>query len=245
MGIQMLSVSKTPGSQDIVRGTIPGGTPVCDSAALVSNQLFASKLILPGIAGAINVDPSRLTTTYTGGTWTVSNTDDITLPTSHNPIITSLTAYIDNNLLNLHIIGHCEATPGIDISFTIDAKYSMQLAGTGDAQTINLVQQGDPDVNHSVSVATWVIITAAALAALVLMVMGPLAALIVAAIEALVIYLVATIANNKSGDILKTSLPSIVASNVKWAHTDVFTIKQALMPTPLQLGGIMPILKPT
>jgi Clostridium P-47 protein len=241
-GVQMLTVNKTPGNQDIIPGTIPTGSPICDSAALVSNQLFAQKLLLPGVATALSVDASKLTTHYTGGSWTIVNTEDITLPTSHNPTVTSLTAYVDNNLVHFNVVGNCEATPGIDISFTMTAQYAMQVVTTGTTQTINLVQQGSPDVQHSVSVATWVIITTAALAALVLIVMGPLAALLVAGIEALIVYLVATIANNKAGDVLSTSMPSIVPAKVNWAHMNIFTVKQVLLPTPLQIGGTMPIL---
>jgi hypothetical protein len=241
-GVQMLSINTTPGNQDIIPGTVPTGPPACDSAALISNQIFAQKLLLPGVAEALSVDASKLASRYTGGTWTIVNTEDIRLPTSHNPVVTSLAAYVDNNLVSIHVVGNCEASPGIDISFTISAKYALQIGTSGATQTINLVQQGDPDIQHSVSVATWVIITTAALAGLVLIVMGPLAALIVAGIEALIVFLVATIANNKAGDILKDSMPSIVAAGVKWNHMDIFTLKQAQLPTPLQLGGTMPIL---
>jgi hypothetical protein len=240
-GVQMLTINKTPGNQDIVPGTVPIGTPTCDSAALMSNQIFAQKILLPGLASALNVQNSQLTTNYTGGTWTIVNNGNINLQASHNPTLTSLNAYVDNNLLNLNLIGNVEATPGITIDFTINATYAMQLTTTGGTQSINLVQQSN-NVNHTVNVATWVIITAAALAAVVAAVMGPLVGLIVAGIEALIIYLIATIANNKAGDILKNSLPLKVSGNVQWNNMEYFTIKQVQMPTPLQIGGTIPIL---
>jgi hypothetical protein len=241
-GVQMLTLNTTPGNQDIIRGTVPTGTPECNSAALVSNQIFAQKVLLPGIAQALHVDASKLASRFTAGTWTIVNTENITLPGSYDPIVTSLTANVDNNLVRVDVKGHCEASPGIDIFFTISAKYAMKIATSGTTQTINLEQQGAPVVDHSVQVAAWVIIVASALIALVYAVLGVVAALIVAGIYALIVIIIAAIANNKAGDILKDSMPSIVADGVKWNHMDLFTLRQANLPTPLQLGGIMPIL---
>lgn len=244
-GVQMLTTNKIPGNQDIVPGTVPSGSPVCDSAALVSNELFTKKLLLPGLAGALpGVTASQLMASYAGGAWSVVNNGDLTLDMSHSPTVTSLSANVDNNLVNVSIIGHAEVSAGITVNFNMTATYALQLTTSGATQSINLVQQSQ-NVNHSVDVATWVIITAAALAALVLAFVGPLAALIVAGIEALVIYLIATIANNKAGNILKDSLPAKVSANVNWTNLEDFTIQQALLPTPLQLGGTIPVLEPS
>ncbi len=241
-GVQMLTVNTTPGNQDIIPGTVPTGTPTCDSAALVSNELFTKNLLLPGIASAMNIQASQLTATYAGGAWSIVNNGNITLNSSHDPTVTSFNANIDNNLLNLTIIGNVEPLAGITVSFTITATYALQLGtASGGGQTLNLVQQSQ-NANHTVSVATWVIITAAVLAAVVAAVWGPLVGLIVAGIEALVIWIIATVVNNKAGDILSSSLPLQVASNVNWTNLQYFTIKQALMPTPLQLGGTIPAL---
>lgn len=243
-GIQMLTINKTPGNQDIVPGTIPIGSPTCDTAILLSNELFTKNLILPGIASAMKIDPTQLTTTFAGGAWSVVNAGDISLSMNgYNPIITSFNAGIDNNLLTVHIIGHVEASPGITINFTIDATYKMTVTTNGAEQDLNLVQVSQ-NTSNTVDVATWVIITASALAALVLAVLGPIAAAIVAGIEALIIYLVATIANNEAGQMIASSLPTQLANTVKWNYMEFFTIGQALMPTPLQLGGTVPLLAP-
>jgi hypothetical protein len=242
-GVQMLTVNTVPGNQDIVPGTVPSGSPACDSAALVSNQLFAQKLLLPGIASALNVQPSQLSTTNMGGSWCIINNGNITLDSSHSPVITSLNASVDNNALNLTIIGNVEASPGITVDFTLMATYGMQVTTSGTTQSINLVQISQ-NVNHTVSVATWVIVTAGVLAALVAAVMGPLVGLLVAGVEALIIYIIATVANNKAGQILSNSLPAKVSANVTWNNMQLFTVQQALMPTPLQLGGTIPVLQP-
>jgi energy-coupling factor transporter transmembrane protein EcfT len=105
------------------------------------------------------------------------------------------------------------------------------------------VQQGDPIVNHTVHVATWVIIVASALAALVVAVMGPIVGLILAGIEALIIFLVTKIAGDQAGKLLNSSIPATVSANVNWTYLQDFTIQQALMPTPLQLGGTIPALQ--
>jgi hypothetical protein len=245
-GVQMLTLNTVPGNQDIVPGTVPIGTPACDSAALISNQLFVQKLLLPGLATGMGVDASSLTTQYVAGTWTVINNGNITLNTSHNPTLTSVSAVVDNNVLTINLAGNVEATPGITIDFTVMATYTLQLTTSGGTQTLNLVQQaGSPTVNHTVHVADWVIIVASVLAALVLATMGPIAALIIAGIEALIIYLVAKIANDKAGSLLASSMPAKVSGNVNWTNLQYFTVQQALMPTPLQLGGTIPLLEPT
>jgi hypothetical protein len=240
-GVQMLTVNKTPGNQAIVPGTVPIGTPACDSAVLVSNQLFVQKVLLPGIATSLKVPNSKLTTRYAGGSWSIINNGNITLDASHSPVLTSLVAAVDNSLLRIDLIGSVEASPGITIDFTINATYSLSLSEAGGVQSLNLVKVTQ-NTNHTVTVATWVIITASVLAALVMAVLGPIVGLLVAGIEALIIYLVATLANNAAGEILSDSMPAVVSGNVKWSYLNVFTIKQALMPTPLQLGGVMPIL---
>lgn len=242
-GVQMLTVNTAPGNQDIVPGTVPGGTPACDSAALLSNQLFAQKLILPGLAGGIKVDESQLTTHYVGGAWTVINNGDITLDQSHSPVLTSVVASVDDNALTVSLVGNVEASPGITIDFTVQATYALQVSTDGSTQTLNLVQQGDPIVNHTVHVATWVIIVASALAALVVAVMGPIVGLILAGIEALIIFLVTKIAGDQAGKLLNSSIPATVSANVNWTYLQDFTIQQALMPTPLQLGGTIPALQ--
>jgi hypothetical protein len=243
-GVQMLTVNTTPGNQALVPGTVPTGAPACDSAALVSNQILVQQLLLPGVATAIGVDAKNLTSRLVGGSWSIINKGDITLSSEKNPVLSSLNAWVDNDLVKIDLVGSVEASAGITVSFTVNASYKMKLT-TSDkgVQKLDLVQVSSTN-NHTVHVATWVIITASVLAALVMMVLGPVIALLVAGIEALIIYLIANIANNKVGELLSTSLPATVASKVSWSSLNLFTIKQALLPTPLQLGGIMPVLKP-
>jgi hypothetical protein len=245
LAVQMLTVNTKPGNQDVIAGTIPtGGTPACDGAVLISNELFVKHLILPGVASAMSVDASTLQATLSGGAWSVSNKADITLPVSHDPVVTSLSAsQNNNNQLALNIVGHCVPTPGLTINFTISAVYELVVSTVNGVQTINLVQQGDPNIDHSVSVATWLIITTAAIALFVGGLMGPLGVFVVAAVEALVLYLISKIANDKAGSVLSSSLPVKVSSGVNWAYLDIFTIQQALMPLPLQLGGTIPLLE--
>lgn len=240
--VQMLTINSTPGNQDVVPGTVPGGTPTCDSAALVSNQILAQQLLLPGLAQALGVATSSLTAVNTGGTWTIINSGDITLNQEYNPVLSSISAYVDNDEVNISINGSVVPTAGITITFSIQTAYTTQLTTNNGTQTLSLVQSGSPTVNHTVTVASWVIITAAALAALVLATLGPVVAVVIAGIEALIIYLVATIANNQAGSLLGSSLPASVATPVSWTNLQTFTIGQALLPTPLQLGGTIPAL---
>jgi hypothetical protein len=243
-GVQMLTVNKKPGNQSLIPGTVPLGTPACDSAALVSNQLLVQQLLLPGVASALKVDASKLTSRFIGGAWVIINNGNITLSTSHDPVLSSLNAWVDNDLVKIDLIGSVEASDGITVDFTVNASYRMQLSTTPKGvQKLDLVQVSSTN-NHTVHVADWVIIVASVLAALVMFVLGPIVALLVAGIEALIIYLIAHIADNTVGELLATSLPATVASKVAWSNLNLFTIKQALMPTPLQLGGIMPVLKP-
>ncbi|HLG60456.1 MAG TPA: TULIP family P47-like protein [Ktedonosporobacter sp.] len=240
-GFQMLTINTVPGNQDIARGTIPVGTPTCDSAVLLSNQIFVQYILMPGIVSSLGVSADHLMPVYNAGSWQVVNNGDITLNMDYNPVLSSFNAVINNNLLDISLTGHVEASPGITINFNATATYQLQLTNSGTTQTLDLVQVSH-DSSTSVDVATWVYITTAGLAALMTLVMGPIAGGLVAAVEALIVYIVATVANNKAGELLANSLPLTISSNVTWTYMEVFTIEQALMPMPLQLGGIIPVL---
>ena len=240
-GFQMLTVNTVPGNQDIAMGTIPIGTPTCDSAVLLSNQLFVQKILFPGIVSSLGVSADHLTTVYNAGSWQVVNNGDITLNMDYSPVLSSFNAVINNNLLDISLTGHVEASPGITVNFTANATYQLQLTTSGTTQTLNLVQVSQ-NSNSSVDVATWVYITTAALAALVTLVMGPIAGALVEAVELLIVYIVSSVANNEAGEMLASSLPLVISSGITWSYMEAFTIEQALMPMPLQLGGIIPVL---
>jgi hypothetical protein len=215
LGILLATINAPPGTPaTLTAGTIPPG---CNAALVVSNQIFTQQFLAPSFASSLNVPVSQMV--YGG----------------HNPMLVMLTgnasvsggtvtsakASANNGVVSLHLEGNANPMSGVTVNFTIDATYGLTLGGTPQNPVLSFNRTSQNE-NHSTDIAWWVYVVSG---------------LSGGAIGILVATLIQQVVNHSAGSSLGGALPSGFTKAISWPFAGTINITQALLPTPLQLGG--------
>ena len=215
LGLLLASANPQPGGPPtLVQGLMPAG---CDSALILSNALFSSFLLAPSFAASLNVSPSNLTYRGSNPTTIWLNGD----ASVSGATITSATAVADNNQVAISLSGNKSPMSGVTVNFTINATYAPSVAGTSDRPTLTFNRTSENE-SHSTDVAWWVWLVSGLTG-------GALGAMVVAIIQAVV--------NNAASSSL--GAPTGFNKGINWPYGGSIRVTQALLPTPLQLGGVL------
>jgi hypothetical protein len=215
LAVLLATVNPRPGTPPaLVAGTIPSG---CDSALVISNQIFTQQFLAPAIAPSLNVPVSRLT--YGGkNPMTVLLTGSTSVSGS---TITGCQATVSNGQVTLALQGNKDPFPGVSVSFTINATYGLTLGGTAREPVLSFTRTSQSE-NHSTSIEWWVYVVSGLTG-------GAIAVAVVAAIQAVI--------NSVAGSSLGDALPISFSKTIAWPFSGTISITKALLPLPLQFGG--------
>lgn len=215
----VLATINPPGPQPaLVPDTIPSG---CDSALIISNEIFTQQFLAPSFASSLNVSTGQIT--YGGNdpmTATLSGTASVA-----GAAITSATATANNDSIAISLTGNASPTSGVTVNFTISASYGITLGGTASNPVITFTQNSLSE-SYSTDIAWWVYLVSG-------LTLGLIGTMVVAAIQAVV--------NNAAGTSLSNALPPGFSTSFAWPFSGSVAITTAELPLPLQLGGVATI----
>ncbi len=240
-------------TQEVSAGAIPIGS---DAGFLISAELFMENMLLPGLQdqdkfehaadadfqfdtsvyGLTNEEKFTIDTIEYGGITyhPYSEAQDFTIKLENGRIVINVKATMD---ISPGIVGHMEAT----------SKYKMEF--DENTQKLTLVRDGDPDTDHHVDIATWVIVTeavAGVIAAVIAFGVGKITESIIKGIAVLVIEeIIVAIPNwieiqaESVAEDLEISFALLKKGiyTTKWKSTQDFHLNTALLENCLQLGG--------
>lgn len=212
LGLLLATQNPPPGiPPTLVAGVIPPG---CTAALVISNLLFSQNFLAPAFASSLNVAPSAMS--YAGRnptTVTMNGNGSVSGAT-----ITSAVATANDNSVAMTLQGNKSPSSGITVNFTINATYAVVLSGTAGNPVLSFQRTSESD-SHSTDIAWWVWVASG----------GAIGAIIVAIIQAVV--------NGAAGSSLSGTMPAGFVQSIAWPYAGSVQLTQALLPTPLQLGG--------
>jgi hypothetical protein len=217
LGVLLATINPPPAvPPTLVAGTLPSG---CDGALILSNQIFTQQFLAPAFASSLNVPTSRLT--YGGAnpmTAMLSGSASVSGAT-----INQAQASVSNGGVALSLQGGKSPFDGVSVSFSINATYALSLGGTPQNPVLSFTRTSQSE-NHSTDIAWWVYLVSGLTG-------GAIAIAVVALIQAVI--------NDAAGTTLSGTLPSGFTNSIAWPFSGTVAITQALLPTPLQLGGVV------
>jgi hypothetical protein len=217
LAMLMATLNSPPGSPPtMVDGTIPPG---CDGALVISNAIFTQQFLAPAVASSLGVSTGQLTfggsnpmsVLFSGSTGVGSGT------------ITSASATATDGSISMVLQGNANPMKGVTVNFTINATYGITLGGTPSAPVLSFQRTSESE-SHSTDIAWWVYVVSG---------------LSGGAIGIAVVEVIQAVVNNSAGNQLSGSIPASFASSIAWPFSGTVNITQALLPLPLQLGGIV------
>ncbi|TAJ11305.1 hypothetical protein DMA11_17520 [Marinilabiliaceae bacterium JC017] len=244
-GILMQTVSKSQGSPSLQRGVIPNKGVYCNSAAICSNEILLKYIIKPGLIKAFKLkeglDSFDIVETSITNAYKIINNIDIKAKISDYDInISLLEATVDDGLV-VNVKGQTR-TAIFSIDFT--AKFHMSTALNQKKQTISfIVDKESSYFNSDVHIVWWLLLIEAVMFALILVYTGTVAGLVFAITISLTNLIITTLVNNTIKKVVTSSLPIVIPNCVTWNYQKYFTLSQLNLPSPLQIGGVIPFLQ--
>jgi len=228
LGILMLTINHTPGQQRLLVGTLP---PSYQLGAIISNDLFMEKSVIPNMAKNLKVPESYFKISGSKPATVVNTRSFVLHNVKKSPTLDSLSIEIVDNEVHFIMKAHAEASPGITIHFKIDAKYNFKVTGSGSNQKISF-NQISYHHSHTVKIAAWVWITAAATI--------PIAwiwiSILLAAIPFIIIAIIKAVISGKVGSGLASNPITAALTPVSWSFGDI-DVQSIDLPGPIRLLG--------
>ena len=239
MALMALTINTTPGAQQVLDGTIPDG----DRAALIlSNPVFMSYFMKPSCASGFETDVSNFSTTPIKGQQAVTinatkefNAKSVTVKgKTYHPKVTSFSAQIDKDKVELDIDIEIVPTPGINLKYSVTAPYTFTIKVVSDGQELDLSLYKDGyKESKSVNASWWVWLLVGA-ASLIWPIIGSIIALIV-------VLIIEAVVKSKAPSLEDSAFGKPIKA-FTWNHRGIFDIKHVYTPLPIQVGGDLPFL---